>query len=51
MQFAFVTYAAAATAEAALRAVSGTLCPDLNPAGLVRLEYRRGLGARQGSRG
>lgn len=45
-QFAFVTYAAPEAAVAALQAVDGTLCPELNPSGLIAAEYRRGLGAR-----
>ncbi|PRW45456.1 mRNA export shuttling [Chlorella sorokiniana] len=41
-RFAFVTFAAPEAAVAALQAVDGTLCPELNPHGLVSAEYRRG---------
>lgn len=45
-RFAFVTYADPEAAVAALQAVDGTLCPELNPRGLIAAEYRRGVGAR-----
>lgn len=47
-QFAFVTYARLEAATAALQSVNGTLCPQLNTASLIRVEYRRGPGMRAG---
>lgn len=47
-QFAFVTYARLEAAATALQSVNGTLCPQLNTASLIRVEYRRGPGMRAG---
>ncbi|PRW45382.1 transcriptional Sir2 family isoform B [Chlorella sorokiniana] len=47
--FAFVTYSQPEAAAAALRSVNGMLCPDLNVASLIRVEYRRGASTRHTS--
>lgn len=51
LQFAFLTYSRPESAAVALRAVNGTLCRDLNVSSLIRVEYRRGVGAAQQQRG
>lgn len=45
LQFAFVTYSKPEAAAVAQRSVNGMLCPELNAASLIHVEFRRGPGA------